>query len=82
MAMTLYEYYMVFPDGDRQEITRPLSLGLLFDMHGNPLIPPLPTHRMLVYKVCGKRTREERGITETYYLMEQLSADELLAYVR
>ena len=79
--MTLYEYYMVFPDGDMQEIAQPLSIGTLFDMNGNRLTPPLPTNRMIVYEVCGKRTREEKGITATYYTMEQLTADELLSYI-
>lgn len=79
--MTLYEYYMVFPDGDIQEIRHPLSLGTLFDMNGNPLQLPLPTNKMIVYEVCGKRTREENGIVITYYKMVQLNAEELLAYL-
>lgn len=74
--MTLYEYYMVFPDGDMQEISDPLAIGSLYDMNGNRLMPPLPTNKMIVYQVGGKRTREERGIVATYYAMEQLDAAE------
>ena len=44
-------------------------------------MPPLPTNKMIVYQVCGKRTREERGIVTTYYALEQLDAAELRAYV-
>ena len=44
-------------------------------------MPPLPTNKMIVYQVCGKRTREERGIVATYYALEQLDAAELRAYV-
>jgi len=80
--MTLYEYYMIFPDGDIQEISHPLSIGTLFDMNGNPIRPPIPTNKMVAYEVCGKRTREESGIIATYYRMEQLTANELRAYIR
>ena len=81
MSMTLYEYYMVFPDGDMQEISGTLTIGSLYDMNGNRLMPPLPTNRMIVYQVSGKRTREERGIVTVYYTMEQLDAAELRAYI-
>ena len=79
--MTLYEYYMIFPDADAQPISGPLSIGSLYDMNGRAVHPPLPTNKMLVYQVCGKRTREEKGIVSTYYIMEQLTANELLAYL-
>ena len=79
--MTLYEYYMVFPDGDTQEISEALAIGSLYDINGNRLIPPLPTNKMIVYQVCGKRTREERGMVTIYYILEQLDATELLAYL-
>jgi|GEM_PF-187503 hypothetical protein len=79
--MTLYEYYMIFPDGDAQEISGALEIGSLYDMNGYPLTPPLPTNKMIVYQVCGKRTREERGIVRISYTMEQLDAMELRAYI-
>ena len=81
VGMTLYEYYMVFPDGDMQEIFGSVAVGLLYDMNGNRLTPPLPTNKMIVYEVTGKRTREERGIVATYYTMEQLDAAELRGYI-
>ena len=79
--MTLYEYYMVFPDGDTQEVSNTLAIGSLYDMNGNRLMPPLPTNKMIVYQVSGKRTREERGIVTIYYILEQLDAVELRAYL-
>ena len=81
VGMTLYEYYMVFPDGDMQEVSDELMVGSLYDINGRRLMPPLPTNKMIVYQVCGKRTREERGIVATYYALEQLDAAELRAYV-
>lgn len=79
--MTLYEYYMIFPDNDAQEISGPLSIGFLYDMNGQAIYPPLPTNKMIIYQVSGKRTREERGVIATYYIMEQLTADELRVYL-
>lgn len=81
MSMTLYEYYMVFPDGDMQEISGTLTIGSLYDMNGNQLSLPLSTNKMIVYQVSGKRTREERGVVATYYTLEQLDALELRAYI-
>lgn len=79
--MTLYEYYMIFPDGEQQEISSPIPAGALVDMNGNMLPARLPTHKMIVYEVAGKRTLEERGLVRIMYILEQLSADELLDYV-
>jgi hypothetical protein len=78
--MTLYEYYIVFPDGETQEIDHSLVPGDLVDINGNSLAIPLPTNRMIAYQISGKRTREERGVVATLYRLEQLNAQELLAY--
>lgn len=79
--MTIYEYYMVFPDGEQQEISTPIPAGVLVDMNGNILPARLPTHKMIAYEVAGKRTFEERGFVRTMYMLQQLSADELLDYI-
>ncbi|PIE98571.1 MAG: hypothetical protein CR988_02565 [Treponema sp.] len=78
--MTYYEYYLVFPNGEKQEIERPVQISSLLDMNGQPLSIPLPTNRMLAYQVGGKRTFEERGRVVVFYVLEQLSANELLDY--
>ncbi len=79
--MTQYEYYIVFPDGETQEISGVLHPSQLVDINGIPLPLPLPTNRMIVYRISGKRTREERGIVSTWYILEQLNAIELLEFV-
>lgn len=79
--MTLYEYYIIFPDGEKQEIQGPVSVGCFLDINGRPLPNKLPTNKMIVYQVQGKRTIEDRGIIRTVYILEQLSAAELLDYV-
>ncbi|QEJ94049.1 hypothetical protein [Treponema phagedenis] len=78
--MILYEYYLVFPDGERQEIPYPVQVYSLVDMNGRALNIPLPTNKMLAYQVSGKRTFEERGIVQTFYLLEQLDANELMEF--
>ncbi len=79
--MTLYEYYIIYPDGEKQEISGPVSIGTFLDINGNQLPHQLPTNKMIVYQVQGKQTMEERGIVQTVYILEQLDAEELLDYV-
>lgn len=78
--MTMYEFHIVFPEGETQEISHQLNPGDLIDINGYPLALPLPTNRMIAYHVSGKRMAEERGLVVTWYLLEQLDAMELLAY--
>lgn len=79
--MTLYEYYIIFPDGEKQEINHPLNVGMLIDVNGNILPEKLKTNKTLAYQISSKRTLEQNGIVQTIYMLEQLSADELLDYV-
>jgi len=79
--MFISEYFIIFPDGDIQEIQRRLPFNALVDMNGNVLSPPLPTNKMIVYKVDGIKTEEKKGSSETYHFLELLSAEELLEYV-
>ncbi len=76
----MYEYYIVFPDGETREIEHQLPVNALIDINGYPLQLPLPTHKMIAYQVCQKRTKEERGVVATLYVLEQLNAMELLGY--
>ena len=78
--MFIAEFFMVFPEGDIQEIEGRLPFNALVDMNGNVLSPPLPTNKMIAYKVAGIKTEERTGVSETYHLLEMLSADELLEY--
>ena len=75
------EYFMVFPEGDIQEIKSRLPFNALVDMNGNVLYPPLPTNRMIVFRVKRIKTDENKGGNETYHFLELLSADELLEYI-
>ena len=80
-SMFMTEYFIVFPDGDTQEIRGRLSLNQLVDVNGNPIALPLPTNRMVVFRVEKVRTNDYKGGSETHHYLEQLSARELMEYV-
>ncbi len=79
--MFISEYFIVFPEGDTQEIPGRLSINEMVDINGNPLDLPLPTHKMIVFRVARIKTNEYKGSSETLHFLEQMSADELLPYV-
>ena len=79
--MFMTEYFIVYPEGDTQEIQRRLMLNQLVDVNGNPLDLPLPTNRMIVFRVAKVRTNDYKGGSETYHFLEQVSARELLEFV-
>ena len=81
-AMFMTDYFIVFPDGDTQEIRGRLALNALVDANGNPLPLPLPTNRMLVFRVGKIKTNDYKGGSETFHYLEQLSARELTEYVK
>ena len=80
LNMFISEYFIVYPEGDSQEIRARLSINQLVDLNGNPLDLPLPTSRMIVFRVTKVRTNEYKGGSETYHYLEQVSASELLEY--
>ena len=79
--MYMTEYFIIFPEGDTQEIRGRLTLNQLVDVNGNPLDLPLPTNRMVVFRVEKIRTNDYKGGSQTYHFLEQVSANELLEYV-
>jgi len=79
--MFITEYFIVFPEGDTQEIRGRLSINQLVDINGNPLPLPLPTNKMLAFSVAKISTNEYKGGKEIYHYLEQLSAQELLEFV-
>ena len=80
-TMFISEFFVVYPEGDAQEIQGRLSLNQLVDLNGRPLELPLPTNKMIVFRVVKIKTDEHRGGSEVYHFLEQVSARELLEYV-
>ena len=74
------EYFIVFPEGDVQEIGRRLPINAIVDINGNPIPLPLPTNRMIAFRIARIKTDENKGGNETYHFLEMLSAEELLEF--
>lgn len=80
--MTLFEHYVVYPDGDNQEIEADLGIDELVDLNGLRLELPLASPRVIAYRVVKIRHHEERGIYSVYHYLELVSAAELIGYCR
>jgi hypothetical protein len=78
--MVTDEYFIVFPEGDVQEIGGRLPINGVVDVNGRPLALPLPTNRMIAFRVSRIRVSENPGGKETFHYLDLLSAGELLAY--
>ena len=76
------EFFIVFPEGDTQPVSSRLPFNTLVDMNGNVLSLPLPTNRMIVFRVARIKTNEYKGSNETLHFLELMSAEELLPYVK
>ncbi|HCC36225.1 MAG TPA: hypothetical protein DEQ14_00635 [Treponema sp.] len=78
--MFMCEYFIVFPEGDTQEIQGRLPINAIVDINGCHLPLPLPTNRMIAFRVAKIRTEENKGSRGTYHYLELLSAEELREY--
>jgi hypothetical protein len=74
------EFFVIFPEGDVQEISGRLPINAVVDINGRPLPLPLPTNRMIAFRVIKIKTDENKGGNETFHFLELLSVEELLAY--
>jgi hypothetical protein len=75
--MHLTTRQIIYPEGDSQEIEHTLSINQLVDINGFPLAPPLPTTRMIVYRVFRIATESLKGEDIIRYHLEQLWLDEM-----
>jgi hypothetical protein len=74
------DFYIVFPEGDVQEVPGRLRVNQLVDINGNPIPLPLCTNRMIAFRVIRIQQKESKGSSETYHYLELLSAEELREY--
>jgi hypothetical protein len=79
--MRYVTHMMHYPEGDEVEISSGLSFGTFVDMNGAVLHPPLPSTRMIVYRVRSISTEQERNRDLRHYELEQVYPDELRDYV-
>lgn len=73
--------YIVYPEGDIQEISHTLRINQIVDINGYSLPLPLPTDRMIAYEVYKITKEEDRRESSTYYHLALLTRDELAQYV-
>ena len=73
--------YIIFPEGEMQEIDHLLRVGQLVDINGFPLSLPLTTNMIIAYYVVKVRRQEERGILQILHYLELVSAAELEQYL-
>jgi hypothetical protein len=69
--------FIVYPEGDSREIDHALRVNELVDLNGGPLAPPLPTARMIVYRVWKITTAADRHDQSVSYHLEQVTRPEL-----
>ena len=69
---------ILYPEGDSREVDHELRVNQLVDLNGNPLSPPLPSARMIVYRVWKVSTettlRHEENVC---YHLELVTRPEL-----
>ena len=80
--MTLFTYKLKYPEGDEKEIEHSLNFNQIVDLNGNPLRLPIPSSKMIIYRVFRISTSEERGEVIKYYFLELVVGDELLGLAR
>ena len=78
--MELRSRRIVYPEGDTLEIEHDLGLNQLVDLNGAPLRLPLPTARMIAYRVFRKSTQTERHEEMVSYYLELVPVAELVQY--
>lgn len=69
--------YIVFPEGDLQEIGGALRVNQVVDLNGNPLPLPLPTPRMIAYRVFKISSEEKTGVSNRFHHVELLTVRDL-----
>jgi hypothetical protein len=78
--MTIDEYYIVYPEGESQELSAPVGINELVDLNGLPLPLPLASPRVIAYRVVKIRNTEERGVHAIFHYVELVPAYELVSY--
>ena len=76
--MTIYTHKLKYPEGDEKEIEHSLNFNQIIDLNGNPLRLPIPSPKVIIYRVYRISTSEERGEVIKYYYLELVVGDELI----
>jgi hypothetical protein len=79
-SMFMKSNYIIFPEGDVQEIEHSLTINQLVDLNGFPLPLPLPTVKMIVYRVYKINVKTPTGQEIREHFLELVNVNELTAY--
>ena len=80
--MFMKSNFIIYPEGDVQEIDHSLSINQLVDLNGSPLNMPLPTTKMIVYRVYKINVKTPTGQEIRQHYLELVNVNELEQYVR
>lgn len=80
--MTLQENYIVYPDGEQQEIDFSLRVNQVVDLNGRPLRLSWPPPRVIAYRIYKVRTAEETGYLRRLHYAELMNMEQLASFVR
>ncbi|HBD92606.1 MAG: hypothetical protein A2015_15900 [Spirochaetes bacterium GWF1_31_7] len=76
--MEYHSYYIVFPEGDAQQIRHPLDIGNIVDMNGNLYEDENRLHpKLIAYRVSGYSKKINFKEIDHYYRLAILNADEV-----
>lgn len=77
--MFIESHYLVYPDGDTQEIHYPAQFNSLVGINGEPIHPPILSGSRIVYRVFRIQRKEEKGERKNFYFLEMLRGEELFS---
>ena len=80
--MTFDTIEIVYPEGDKREIERHLTINELVDINGFPVNLPLTSYQTIVYRVYRKSTSDTNNGPVIRYYLEQLTINETAAISR
>jgi len=73
---------ILYPEGDKREISHNLRINHLVDLNGNPLELPLQNSRIIAYRVFKISMQSTRNENITNYHLELMNRMDLNAYVK
>jgi hypothetical protein len=80
--MFMKSNYVIYPEGDTQEIDHRLTINQLVDLNGFPLPLPLPTCKMIAYRVYKINVKTPKGQEIREHFLELVNVHELEQYVK
>ena len=80
--MQVYTNKLIYPEGDEIEINFNPEFNQIVDLNGYPVILPIPSPKMIIYRVYRVSIEENRGLTTKNYYLELVIGRELQKLAR